>query len=172
MTWETDSRPRPVTLEEQRDRGLIREAPGTFVPPAPVTRPRAEIVAAPEWGPVAEMDAGTPSAVLVEQYKTSHVDRAKAFSIRTWQLSLVTLIVLTMALWLIGAAFIPALLVGLLAYLGVWLFAFLVDARNSPGGVARYHATQQWREIRRMNQARVDAFRKANGLDKQGRGRR
>jgi hypothetical protein len=159
-----------VTLQQQREMGLLRETPGSFVPPAPVDRGR-EIVAAPMAGPIAEMDVGASPGLLIEQYKTSHVDRAKAFSIKTWQLSMVTLVILTLALWLIGAAFVPALLTGLIAYLAVWLGAFVIDARNSPGGVARYHSEQQWREIRRMNEARVDAFRKANGLDR-GRGRR
>ena len=113
------------------------------------------------------IDAFDPasSAQLAEVYKTTHVDRAKAFSIRTHQMSVITAVVSVVGAVAFGVAGIKLVVVATVGYFIVWGWAFWQDSRTSPGGVARHHSEQSWREIRRMNRARVDAFRKVNGIE-------
>ena len=124
----------PIGYEVNRsDRGELIE-PGTVLPPT------------------LRSDTRTHSVV-----EGTHVDRAKAFSLRTWQLSLIVGVVL----WLLGKLMVGYPLLSVLAmawlvigFTAVWAGAFLLDMILSPEGVEMTDTILFWRHVNREQSER------------------
>jgi hypothetical protein len=117
----------------------------------------------------------------LEKGVATPITRAQAFVIRSRAISLMTGGAIT-AIWfmvrwalplttgastagvfVVGAFSIAA---GLVAFLCVWFAAYAVDMATSPGGADLFESYRTQRRIDRQSDAMVDAYRKANGVDK------
>lgn len=100
-----------------------------------------------------------PVSTASSHTEGSYVDRAKAFSLRTWQLGTVVAVVAA----LVSTAIIsnPVLSLATLgwivgAYMVVWLIAFALDTLNSAEGVALFNAWNYWRHMEREQRERFE----------------
>lgn len=114
----------------------------------------------------AQLCAPTPAPIeappLPAPRTTAHLDgtysdRARGFSIATWQLSTVT----GLAAWLLTSGLltypllsITGLLWAVSGYLITWLAAYLVHTLASPEGVDLFNAVQFWSYLRREQRHR------------------
>lgn len=131
-----------------------------FVEPGP----RAEITRAQPAHLVIDDGSQFPAQVAQIE-KTSAVDRAKGFSIKTNQLSIITATLTTVAAVALGVrGFLPVAVIALVGYFVTWAWAFRLDVRTSPGGIARQIATAKLRESGRLSRDYSDAYRRAHGL--------
>lgn len=117
---------------------------------------------------------------VVEQIRGTQIDAARAFQIRTAQLSTMTALA-TGAIWFLvrwalpyttGGATAGVLMVGtfsilaaLIAFTLVWAGAYVLDMATSPGGVEFLVAWRTQRRLDDQSAAMVDAYRRANGVD-------
>ena len=132
-----------------------------FVAPAP--RPAAPTVAQPIQ--IVHEDGQQFPVQIAQVDKTSAVDRAQGFSIKTNQLSLVTAILVTIGAAVLGVSgFLVLALVAIVGYTVTWAWAFWMDNRTSPGGIARQIAGAKLRESSRHSRDYSDAYRAAQGL--------
>jgi len=132
-----------------------------FVAPDP--KPTAPAVAQPIQ--IMHEDGQQFPVQVAQIDKTSAVDRAKGFSIKTNQLSVVTSVLATVAAMALGASgFLFIATVALGGYFVTWGIAFWLDNRTSPGGIARQIATSKLRESGRHSTDYSDAYRAAHGL--------
>ena len=114
-----------------------------------------------------------------EKLTGDHVSRAKAFQIRTRDLSfafaVASMLIWFIARWILprlrgddvvsfGVSLIVAVLVGVSIFVGVWLFAYMLDLMTSPGGIGFIEAWRTQRRLDRQSNAMIDAFKKANNL--------
>jgi hypothetical protein len=159
-----------VTLEEQREMGLLRETPGSFVPPAPVQQPQGPVVVrdAPQG-----IDAltKTPESHAVIM-KTSYADRAEGFTKSTvalWRTVAMGTGGIVLSVWLLGpvsgawgwkwGAFSVSMIAAItLASLFTWAWAWSKwqhvgpDAIASRTADARLRMAEDWfyAELNRM----------------------
>lgn len=161
-----------VDRDQQVALGLIRQQrPANWVPaePEPVRTVTGEIVPMPDGGMMPMMGGPMVPAQQV-LLRTTYVDRARGFSIRTAQLSTVVGVVVLMAGAVLTSVALSLVLGTAVVTFGVvWVVAFWLDTAHSPDGVARYNSKRMWDEVAKMNAARVDAFRSANGIKRKGR---
>lgn len=130
---------------------------------APYAKPAAPTVAQPIQ--IMHEDGQQFPVQVAQIDKTSAVDRAKGFSIKTNQLSMVTSALATIAAMALGASgflFIASIALG--GYFITWGLAFWLDNRTSPGGIARQIAGAKLRESGRHSRDYSDAYRAAQGL--------
>ena len=79
--------------------------------------------------------------------KTTAVDRAQGFAIKTQQLGLIIGFAVTVAS--IAFADVPvfsfwSLTIYVLTYAAVWLYAYYLDLKHSPEGIARNESDRKW----------------------------
>ena len=135
----------------QKDGGI------TYIP---VRQPTGEeLDALPAVGELA------PHEATREVLTGGYVDRAKGFSIKTWQLAALS----GAGLYVIGKATLayPWLSVAgvliLLAGMGaVWFAAFAIDLLLSPAGVAWYNSRRMWNHLDREQTERHSRYRRPN----------
>ena len=134
-----------------RDGRNQAQRPANFVTPGDAPRP---IVRRAEPGPI---EIGAP-VQTVQRLATSHVDRAKGFSIVS--LPLAAGVGLGGLLLAIGVFSVPvfsmaALLILFLGFLGTWLTAWLWYQSASPDGVALWTVLLHYRLLSREQKARL-----------------
>jgi len=107
-------------------------------------------------------------AAITAHVEGSYTDRAKGFSIATWQLSTVT----GVASWTIAAQVTgaPWLSLGLLAwfvggYFTVWLLSFALHTLVSAEGVELLRAAGEYRLLRQEQKERHKRYRTLEGRD-------
>ena len=123
---------------------------------------QAEIVSGPEsW----EMPARVVPAATTAHVEGTYTDRAKGFSISTWQLSAIT----GLGVWIVsGLAGTPMLTLGGLAWLVgafslVWLIAFALHTFVSAEGTELFRAAGEYRLLREEQKERHRRYRSIGG---------
>lgn len=144
-------------IEERRAATLARRQGGNFVTPyGPGESPRP-IVRRIE--PPAPMEIDAPMPVqTVQRLATSHVDRAKGFSIVSLPMAAgVGLggLLLAVGLFQVPLFSMAALLTLFLAFLATWLAAFLWYQSASPDGVGLWTVLLHYRLLSREQKARL-----------------
>ncbi|MCB0150888.1 MAG: hypothetical protein M9936_29055 [Caldilinea sp.] len=140
-------RPAMVTI---RERGAERQIPLY----GPGEEPPAVRVAAP-----APLGIAAPLIVQTQQrLTTSHVDRAKGFSIVSIPLAAgvgVGGLLLAIGIYRVPVLSMTALLVLFLGFLGAWLIAYLWYVWASPDGVVLWQVLLHYRLLAREQKARL-----------------
>jgi len=131
--------------------------PGNFVPayaPGDTPRPIVRRIEAP-----APMQIDAPLPVqTVQRLATSHVDRAKGFTIKALPLSVavgVGGLLIAVGIGWVPLASMGALLVLFLAFLVTWLAAFVWSESASPDGVTLWQVLLHYRLLSREQKARL-----------------
>ncbi len=143
-------------IEERRQVTLARRQGGNFVTPyGPGEQPKP-IVRRVDPLPM-QIDAPLP-VVTVQKLATSHVDRAKGFSIVS--IPMAAGVGIGGLLIAVGMGAVPlfsmgALLVLFLSFLGVWLVAYLWHQSASPDGVVLWQVLLHYRLLSREQKARL-----------------
>jgi hypothetical protein len=140
-----------ITIEQQRAQGLRRTSQ-KFVPAGPVRR---DLPAMP--GPVSTQIDVTPTATTHIDVRTSEVDRAKGFLLRSVPLyAAFALLVLLVTVFFSGVPFLSlsALTIFWLSFVAAWLLAYCYDLSRSPSGIAHMEATRKWDLIEREHDRR------------------
>jgi len=113
-----------------------------------------------------QLPARAGRAVITAHVEGSYTDRAKGFSLATWQLSTVT----GVATWSIAGQITgaPLLSLGLLAwfvggYFAVWLTSYAMHVFVSPEGVELFRAVGEYRLLREEQKERHNRNRKLEG---------
>ena len=93
--------------------------------------------------------------------KTTAVDRAQGFTIKTQQLSLIIGFAVTVAS--IAFAKVPvfsfwSLSIYVTTYAAVWLYAYYLDLKHSPEGIARNESDRKWGVIERHQERMWDHY--------------
>lgn len=93
--------------------------------------------------------------------KTTAVDRAQGFAIKTQQLGLIIGFAVTVAS--IAFADVPvfsfwSLTIYVLTYAAVWLYAYYLDLKHSPEGIARNESDRKWGVIERHQERMWDHY--------------
>ena len=148
---------RPAAFDEEAWQE-IKQRRGNFVAPyGPGERP-APIARRLE--PQTPLELGAPMPVQsIQRYDTSHVDRAKGFTIVSIPLAMgVGLggLLLAAGLFSVPLFSMGALLVFFLTFLGVWLVAFLWHESASPDGVTLWQVLLHYRLLRYEQRARLE----------------
>ena len=93
--------------------------------------------------------------------KTTAVDRAQGFAIKTQQLGLIIGFAVTVA----SVAFVDvpvfsfwSLTIYVLTYAAVWLYAYYLDLKHSPEGIARNESDRKWGVIERHQDRMWDHY--------------
>lgn len=93
--------------------------------------------------------------------KTTAVDRAQGFAIKTQQLGLIIGFAVTVA----SIAFVNvpvfsfwSLAIYVLTYAAVWLYAYYLDLKHSPEGIARNESDRKWGVIERHQERMWDHY--------------
>ena len=138
--------PRRVSVEEQERMGLL-------------VRREATVVQASPHQMMPEPHSSYPSQPIPAQpvRSTSHLegnysDRARSFSIATWQMSSVTAVstvVLSQLAWGYPILSLTTLAWLVTGYLLVWLASFTLHTLVSPEGVDVLNAVFMWRYLKR-----------------------
>lgn len=161
----TNTKPKNVTVEEQRAMGIRRV---NYVPPQPQAetsiahRPRVEVIPPPTQQPIA-LDV-TQSATANIDFRTSAQDRAVGFLIastpRTFVFSLaVTLI--SMLATDIGVLAGIVMLISIFSVVDLALYFWTLSI--SAEGVAFYEAKQKWAILRTEQRERWAHYKKIAG---------
>ena len=122
---------------------------------------QAEIVGPESW----EMPARVVPSSTSAHVEGSYTDRAKGFSISTWQLSAIT----GLGVWIVsGLAGTPMLTLGGLAWLVgafslVWLIAFILHTFVSAEGTELFRAAGEYRLLREEQKERHRRYRSMGG---------
>ena len=144
------------TLEERRRVTLARRQGGNFAPPyAPGEQPKP-IVRRYDPLPM-QIDAPLP-VVTVQKLATSHVDRAKGFSIVSIPMAAgvgVGGLLIAVGMGAVPLFSMGALLVLFLSFLGVWLAAYVWHQSASPDGVTLWTVLLHYRLLSREQKARL-----------------
>jgi len=141
-----------ITIEQQEDMGLRRPSQ-KFVPAAPLAR--RPVPAMP--GAVSTQIDVTPTATTHIDVRTSEVDRAKGFLLRSVPLyAAFALLVLLVTVFFSGVPFLSlsALTIFWLSFVAAWLLAYCYDLSRSPSGIAHMEATRKWDLIEREHDRR------------------
>lgn len=98
--------------------------------------------------------------------KTTAVDRAQGFAIKTRQLGLIIGFAVTVAS--IAFADVPvfsfwSLTIYVLTYAAVWLYAYYLDLKHSPEGIARNESDRKWGVIERHQERMWDHYDRMMG---------
>ncbi len=143
---------------EARRAATLARRPQNFVPayaPGDTPRPIAR-----RLEPQTPMQIDAPMPVQsVQRYATSHVDRAKGFTIVSLPLAAgvgVGGLLLAAGLFSVPLFSMGALLVFFLSFLGVWLAAFLWHESASPDGVTLWQVLLHYRLLRHEQKARLE----------------
>ena len=157
----------------------------TFVPATVdgevVDRPQAPVAYQPMSRDIVGAERQQRQLRQVETVKSTSVDRARAFTIRTRSITMMTGGA-TAAIWFLVRWALPlttgastagvlvvgavSIMAGLAAFLIVWTGAYVLDMATSPGGVDLFETWRTQRRIDEQSQAMVDAYRKQQGIDK------
>ena len=141
-----------VTLEQQRAAGMLRPAAAKFVPAGPARR---ELPAMP--GAVSTQIDITPTATMHTEVKTSEVDRAKGFLLRTLPLyGAFGLLVVLVCVFFAGVPLmsLASLTIFWLSFVAAWLVAYSYDLSRSPSGIAHMEASRKWNLIEKEHDRR------------------
>ena len=121
---------------------------------------RPEIVEPEQWEPV-QLPARAGKPAITAHVEGSYTDRAKAFSISTWQLSTVTGVGAWIVAGLGGTAMLSlaglAWLLG--GYFAVWLISFALHTFVSPEGTELFRAVGEYRLLREEQKERHRRYR-------------
>lgn len=133
--------------------------------------PRQLRVVRPEivepWEDV-QLPARADKPAITAHVEGSYTDRAKGFSLATWQLSTITgVAVWTVAGQITGA---PLLSLGLLAwfvggYFAVWLVSYALHIFVSPEGTDLFRAAGEYRLLREEQKERHRRYRALEGRE-------
>jgi hypothetical protein len=150
-----------ITIEQQEGMGLRRPSQ-KFVPAAPLAR--RPVPAMP--GPVSTQIDVTPTATTHIDVRTSEVDRAKGFLLRSVPLyaafALLVLLV-TVFFYSMPMLSLPALVIFWLSFVAAWLLAYCYDLSRSPSGIAHLEATRKWDLIEREHDRRWAHYERLTG---------
>jgi hypothetical protein len=141
-----------ITIEQQEGMGLRRPSQ-KFVPAGPLAR--RPVPAMP--GAVSTQIDVTPTATTHIDVRTSEVDRAKGFLLRSVPLyGAFALLVLLVTVFFSGVPFLSlsALTIFWLSFVAAWLLAYCYDLSRSPSGIAHMEATRKWNLIEREHDRR------------------
>lgn len=122
---------------------------------------RPEIVEPEQWEPV-QLPARAGKPAITAHVEGSYTDRAKGFSLATWQLSTITGVsVWTVVGQITGA---PLLSLGLLAwfvggYFAVWLVSYAMHVFVSAEGTELFRAVGEYRLLREEQKERHRRYR-------------
>jgi hypothetical protein len=108
-------------------------------------------------GPVSTQIDVTPTATTHIDVRTSEVDRAKGFLLRSVPLyAAFALLVLLVTVFFSGVPFLSlsALTIFWLSFVAAWLLAYCYDLSRSPSGIAHMEATRKWDLIEREHDRR------------------
>ncbi len=144
------------TIEERRQATLARRAQNFVTPYGPGESPRPIVRRIDPPAPM-ELDAPMP-VQTVQRLATSHVDRAKGFSIVSLPMAAgVGLggLLLAVGLFQVPLFSMAALLTLFLAFLATWLAAFLWYQSASPDGVGLWTVLLHYRLLSREQKARL-----------------
>jgi hypothetical protein len=104
-----------------------------------------------------------PPAALVQSETTgSHEDRAKAFQIVSFPISVafgLAALILAVVGWAVPVVSLAALLIFWVAFLGWWLLAWVVHNLFSADGIALLHVLAGWSYLRREQADRHRRYR-------------
>jgi hypothetical protein len=150
-----------ITIEQQEGMGL-RRPQSKYVPAAPLAR--RPVPAMP--GPVSTQIDVTPTATTHIDVRTSEVDRAKGFLLRSVPLyaafALLVLLV-TVFFYSMPMLSLPALVIFWLSFVAAWLLAYCYDLSRSPSGIAHLEATRKWDLIEREHDRRWAHYERLTG---------
>jgi hypothetical protein len=150
-----------ITIEQQEGMGL-RRPQSKYVPAAPLAR--RPVPAMP--GPVSTQIDVTPTATTHIDVRTSEVDRAKGFLLRSVPLyaafALLVLLV-TVFFYSVPMLSLPALVIFWLSFVAAWLLAYCYDLSRSPSGIAHLEATRKWDLIEREHDRRWAHYERLTG---------
>lgn len=116
------------------------------------------------WGEV-QLPACSPTPAITAHVQGTYTDRAKAFSISTWQLSTVTGVGAWLFAGLGGTAMLSlaglAWLLG--GYFAVWLLSFALHTFVSPEGTELFRVAGTYRLLRQEQKERHRRLRSLRG---------
>lgn len=143
-----------ITLEEQVREGWRPQPSSTHYVPATVRR---EAPPMPINSNVALTIDAPPTSTMHTDVRTSEVDRAKGFLLRSVPLyGAFALLVLLVTIFFYNVPFLslPALVIFWLSFVMAWLLAYCYDLSHSPAGIAHYESRMKWRIIEREHDRR------------------
>lgn len=149
---------RTVNRKEQEEMGAIRTSEPRFIAPAK----EKDVVQVPE---IPSFDKRAGNSNFDIQVRTSKVDEAQAFLVKTWQISVVTGIVAFIIGWSAGAHVALAAIVALGIFAGLQLAMHWQHLVYSPENIARHNANRYWNNVDKLYDVFIEKYRKDNGLD-------
>ena len=148
----------PTAWEQvQRRREVAQRRPPNYVSAADLGITPKPIVRRIEAPAPMQIDAPLP-VQTVQRLTTSHVDRAKGFSIVSIPMAAgvgVGGLLIAVGIGAVPIFSMGALLVLFLSFLGVWLAAFLWHESASPDGVSLWQVLLHYRLLRHEQKARL-----------------
>ena len=146
-----------ITLEEQESAGYRRPSQ-KFVPAGPVRR---ELPAMPINASVNHTIDAAPVATTHIDVRTSEVDRAKGFLLRSVPLyAAFALLVLLVTIFFSNVPLLSlsALTIYWLSFTAAWLLAYCYDLSRSPSGIAHMEARNKWSVIKEEQRRRWEHY--------------
>ena len=158
----TNTKPKTVTVEEQRAMGLLRNTGGPKLVPATFERPKTQPAPSPVNDSI--MVNVTPNATSHIDMRTSAQDRAIGFLIasvpRTFAFSLAVAIAgIVLAGWSLAVSLVVLFGLFSVVELASYTFTLLVSAE----GTAHYEARQKWAILRTEQKERWAHYKKITG---------
>lgn len=157
----TNTKPKNVTIEEQRNMGLLRNTGGPKLVPATFERQPSQL--APPINDTITVNV-TPTATSHIDMRTSARDRAIGFLIasmpRTFAFSLAVAIAgIVLAGWSLAVSLVALFGIFSVVELASYIFTLLVSAE----GTAHYEARQKWAILRTEQKERWAHYKKITG---------
>jgi len=141
----------------------VRQSPGDSRFVSPPARQADPTIAQPIQ--IRHEDGQQFPAQVAEINKTSSIDRAKAFSLKTVILGFFLSVFAAIGAWAMGVrGTMTILVVSAGCYAVVWVWAYWQDVRTSPGGIALRIAIAKLAESNRHSRDYSDAYRAAHNL--------
>lgn len=147
-----------ITIEQQREAGLLRPQTQHFVPAGPVRR---DLPAMPINAQVNHTIDAAPVATQHVEMRTSAVDRSLGFLIASVPLYAgFALLVLLVSIFFAGVPFLslPALVIFWLSFVAAWVVGYCYTLSVSAEGVSHYEARQKWGVIREEQRRRWEHY--------------
>ena len=126
---------------------------------------RPEIVEPEQWEPV-QLPARATRPAITAHVEGSYTDRARGFSLSTWQLSTVTALTVATVAAVVGGASLSFLAIvawALGGYFAVWLISYAMHVFVSPEGTELFRAAGEYRLLREEQKERHRRYREMRG---------
>lgn len=152
QTHHDDGRP-PTSQIVPRSKNFVPALPN-----APVAKRQPTPAPMQEINYTLDVPLQSTQQIIME---TTAVDRAQGFAIKTQQLGLIIGFAVTVAS--IAFADVPvfsfwSLTIYVLTYAAVWLYAYYLDLKHSPEGIARNESDRKWGVIERHQERMWDHY--------------